>query len=93
MAPKEPETIHLDTKIIQTDLEEEERKQLRKEFHHIDEKYTKTILEPFEYYKQLPSKNIRRKIADIFNYWYKCSDKELDRASNGMSELHNASLM
>ncbi len=59
----------------------------------IDEKYVKIILQPFAYYNELPSKNIRRKIANIFNYWYKCSEEDMDRANKGMHELHNASLM
>lgn len=63
------------------------------ENHNYNKKYDDIILQPFDYYLQLPSKNIRKRIADIFNYWYKCEPNELDEMSKAMQDLHNASLM
>ncbi|CAF1074214.1 unnamed protein product [Adineta steineri] len=56
-------------------------------------KYMDKILQPFDYLKSLPGKNIRTKLIHAFNYWLKTSDEKLIIIDDIIDKLHNASLL
>ncbi|CAF0989864.1 unnamed protein product [Adineta steineri] len=51
------------------------------------------ILEPFNYLKSLPGKNVRSKLIEAFNYWFQVSEEKFKIIDEIMSMLHNASLL
>ncbi|CAF1073301.1 unnamed protein product [Adineta steineri] len=51
------------------------------------------ILEPFNYLKSLPGKNVRSKLIEAFNYWFQVPDEKLRVIDEIMGMLHNASLL
>ncbi|CAF0728232.1 unnamed protein product [Adineta steineri] len=51
------------------------------------------ILEPFNYLKSLPGKNVRSKLIEALNYWFQVSEEKFKIIDEIMSMLHNASLL
>lgn len=56
-------------------------------------KYTKILLEPVEYYKSLPGKNIRSEIIKIIGKKYNFSDSVINETNNIVDIIHNCSLI
>ncbi|CAF4104068.1 unnamed protein product [Adineta steineri] len=56
-------------------------------------KYMDKLLQPYDYLKSLPGKNIRTKLIHAFNYWFKISDEKLIIIDDIIDKLHNASLL
>ncbi|CAF3816576.1 unnamed protein product [Adineta steineri] len=51
------------------------------------------ILEPFNYLKSLPGKNVRSKLIEALNYWFQVSEEKFKIIDEIMGMLHNASLL
>jgi geranylgeranyl diphosphate synthase type 3 len=58
--------------------------------HDLDE----TLLEPFQYISSVPGKNVRGKLIDCFQFWFKVKDDGiLEAIKDIVGDLHNASLL
>jgi geranylgeranyl pyrophosphate synthase len=55
--------------------------------------YTKVLLDPVEYYKSLPGKNIRSDIINIIGKSYKFSESIINEINNIIDTIHNCSLV
>jgi geranylgeranyl diphosphate synthase type 3 len=51
------------------------------------------LLQPFQYICSLPGKQIRSKLALAFNHWLKVEPEKLEKISDIVELLHNASLL
>jgi len=53
-----------------------------------------SLLEPFHYINSVPGKDVRGKLLDCFQFWYKVDDPHiLDSIKDIIGDLHNASLL
>lgn len=53
----------------------------------------KIILQPYHYILKIPGKQIRTKLAQAFNYWFKISPEKCQAIGEIVQMLHNASLL
>lgn len=51
------------------------------------------LMGPVHYIESLPSKNMRSKVIDALNVWFKLPDRELDTIKGVIDDLHNSSLI
>ncbi|CAF1186777.1 unnamed protein product [Adineta steineri] len=56
-------------------------------------KYMDKLLQPYDYLKSFPGKNIRTKLIHAFNYWFKTSHEKLIIIDDIIDKLHNSSLL
>jgi len=58
--------------------------------HRLDD----SLLEPYHYISNVPGKNVRGKLIDCFQLWFKVDDETvLESIKSIVSDLHNASLL
>ncbi|CAG7829067.1 unnamed protein product [Allacma fusca] len=53
----------------------------------------KILLQPFDYIRSLPGKNVRSKLAIAFNHWLKVTPETLNKVCDVVELLHNSSLL
>ena len=53
----------------------------------------KILLQPFDYIRSLPGKNVRSKLAVAFNHWLKVAPETLDKVCDVVELLHDSSLL
>ena len=51
------------------------------------------LLQPFDYIRAVPGKNVRSKLAVAFNHWLKVSPETLNKVCDIVEMLHNSSLL
>ncbi|KAJ6002734.1 hypothetical protein N7451_005281 [Penicillium sp. IBT 35674x] len=51
------------------------------------------LMDPVHYIEFLPSKNMRSKLIDALNVWFKLPEKELDSIKGAINDLHNSTLI
>ena len=53
-----------------------------------------SLLEPFHYINSVPGKDVRGRLIDCFQFWFKVDDPAtLDAIKDIVGDLHNASLL
>ncbi|KAJ5814034.1 uncharacterized protein N7503_000784 [Penicillium pulvis] len=51
------------------------------------------LMDPVHYIESLPSKNMRIKVIDALNIWFKLPNDELDTIKGAINDLHNSTLI
>lgn len=51
------------------------------------------LLDPVHYIKTLPSKNMRSKVIDALNTWFRLPDNHLDTVKSVVDDVHNSTLL
>jgi geranylgeranyl diphosphate synthase type 3 len=51
------------------------------------------LLEPFEYLKQIPGKDVRGLLIDCFQQWLQAPEEKIAMIKDIVDSLHNASLL
>lgn len=51
------------------------------------------LLEPYNYLKQIPGKDVRGHLIDAFNVWLQIPEERIDSIKKIIDALHNASLL
>lgn len=51
------------------------------------------LTDPVHYIESLPSKNMRSKVIDALNVWFKLSDSQLSSIKGVINDLHNSTLI